>query len=154
MDPVSLARGIVTLLVPYLAKAGDVIAGKVGEATWEGVSTKVKAVHDAIRDKFYEHPYAAQTLTRLEERPEDEGRQIAVRALLTELLGEDSQLQAVLEDALAQAKHAGADSVIEVYGSGAAAIAGGVAAGKGGYAAGRDINVGSPVPTHQDSSSA
>ncbi len=36
MEPVSVAAGAVTALVPYLAEAGKAAAGEVGKSTWAG----------------------------------------------------------------------------------------------------------------------
>lgn len=146
MDLVTLATGAVSLLVPYLAKAGRTIADKVGKDVWDIVNTKVETLYESIKNKFTGNDYAGQTLKRLEEKPEDEDRQNAMKSILKENLAEDPQFQEVVGQLLAETKQVGGDSVIRVYGSGAAAAHGGVAAGEGGYAAGRDINIGSSPP--------
>lgn len=143
MDLVTLATGAVSLLVPYLAKAGRSIAEKVGKDVWDIVSSKVETLYDAIKNKFKGNDYASQSLKRLEEKPEDEDRQAAMKSVLKEVLAEDSQFQKTLSQLLAEAKQMGGDSIIQVYGSGAAATHRGVAAGERGYAAGRDIHTGS-----------
>lgn len=142
MDPITLATGAVSLLVPHLAKAGKVVADKVGQEVWDKVSNKIEKLYETIKNKFIGNDYAIQTLKRLEEKPDDKDRQSAMQSILKEVLIEDSQFQKILSQILAEAKQVGGESVIQVYGSGAAATHGGVAAGKGGYAVGRDIIIG------------
>ncbi len=139
MDPTTLASGVVSLLVPYLAKAGKTIAEKVGEDAWNTVNSKIERLYDAIENKFRGNDYANQTLKRLEEKPEDKGRQSAIESVLKEVLAEDQQFQKMLSQFLAEAKQAGGDTIIQVYGSGAAATHRGVAAGEGGIAVGGNI---------------
>ncbi len=67
-----------------------------------------------------------------------------MESVLKEVLAEDQQFQKMLSQLLAETKQAGGDSIIQVYGSGAAASHGGVAAGEGGYAAGGNIIIGRP----------
>jgi len=145
MDPVTLAMGAISLLIPHLAKAGKAVADKVGQEVWDKVNNKVEKLYEIIKNNFSGNDYATQTLKRLEEKPEDKERQNAMQSVLKEVLVEDSQFQKILSQILVEAKQVGGESVIQVYGSGAAATHGGVAAGKGGYAAGRDIIVGKPL---------
>lgn len=139
MNIETIATGAVSLLVSYFAKAGKAIANKVGIEVWDKVSNKVETLYQTIKNKFTDNDYANQTLKRLEEKPEDQGRQNAMEIILKEALIEDTQLQKMLGQLLAEAIQAGGDSIIQVYGSGAAASHGGIAAGEGGYAAGGDI---------------
>jgi hypothetical protein len=84
MDPASAA---VMLLAPYLAKFGESFAARAGEAALDGT----KALFGAIRRKFSQDndPYAQQTLDRLAQQPDDEGRQAALRSVLEEKANED-----------------------------------------------------------------
>lgn len=146
MDPVTIATSAVSLLVPYLAKGGRAIADKVGKDVWDKVSNKVETLHETIKNKFSSDDYYSQTLKRLEEKPEDKGRQSNLESVLKEVLAEDTQFQKMLSQLLNETKEAGGDSIIQVYGSGAAATHGGVAAGERGYAAGRDNVIGRQPP--------
>ena len=82
MDMAQIATTAATLLAPYLVKAGEAAAKKVGEAAWE----KVKALYQAIRKKLAadKDDYAAKTLARLEEQPTNKGRQAALADVLAE----------------------------------------------------------------------
>jgi hypothetical protein len=144
MDPVTLATGAISLLVPHLAKTGKVVVDKVGQEVWDKVSNKVEKLYETIKNKFIGNDYAIQTLKRLEEKPEEKDRQSAMHSVLKEVLVEDAQFQKMLSQILAEAKQAGGNSVIQIYGSGTAATHGGVAAGERGYAAGRDMIIGRP----------
>ncbi len=140
----TLATGAVSLLVPYLAKAGKTIAEKVGKDAWDMVNSKIEKLYETIKNKITGNDYASQTLKRLEEKPEDEDRQIAMKSVLKDVLAEDQQFQKTLSQLLDEVKQVGGDNIIQVYGSGAAATSGGVAAGEGGYAAGGNIVIGRP----------
>jgi hypothetical protein len=142
MDPITIATGAVSMLIPYLANKGETIIKKVGKEKWKKLKEKTKSIFSAIKDKFEGNEYAVQTLKRMEEKPEDEGRQSAMKDVLMEILTEDEKFQKILSQLLNDAKQTGGDKFIQVYGSGAIAIGDGVAAGEGGYAAGRDIIIG------------
>ena len=82
MISVPIITSVVTLLAPYLAKAGEEVAKKAGEASWE----KMKALYQVICNKFSadKDDYAQQTLKRLEEKPSEESRQRALTDILVE----------------------------------------------------------------------
>ena len=82
MDIAQIAPAAAALLGPYLAKAGEAAAKKIGEAAWE----KTGALYQAIRRRFEadKDEKAQETLQRLEEQPLDEGRQAALADILTE----------------------------------------------------------------------
>lgn len=142
MDIEAIAKGAIVLLVPYLSKAGETIADKVGKDVLDKANKIIEKLYGTIKNKFVGNDYANQTLHRLEEKPEDKGRQSAMESVLKEVLVEDTQFQKMLDRLLIEARQAGGDSIIQVYGSGAAASHGGIAAGEGGYAAGGDIIIG------------
>ncbi|MGC9084548.1 MAG: hypothetical protein ACP5ME_15410 [Anaerolineae bacterium] len=77
-----IAAAAAALLGPYLAKAGEALAKKAGEAAW----AKVEALYQAIRRKFAadRDDYAQKTLQRLEEQPSSEARQAALADVLAE----------------------------------------------------------------------
>jgi hypothetical protein len=92
MDPVSAA---IVLLAPYLAKAGASFASKAGEAAFEAT----RSLLDRIRRKFDDDGdnYARTTLARLEEKPDDEGRQGALKSVLEEKAQADPAFAGDLE---------------------------------------------------------
>ena len=150
MDPVTLAASAVSLLVPYLAKAGRIVVENAGKDVGEFVSSKVEALYEAVKNKFTRNDYASQSLKRLAEKPDDEDRQATMKGVLKDALADDPRLQEMLSQLLAEIKQVGGDSIIQVYGSGAAATRGGVAAGERGYAAGGDINIGRVPSEHEE----
>ncbi len=85
MEPVSLTAAALALLSPYLAKAGEAFAGKAGTV----LADKAGALYQALKKKFEDDPYAEQTLTRVEEKPESEERQAALKGVLAEKMGND-----------------------------------------------------------------
>lgn len=100
---------------------------------------KVKTLYESIKNKFQGNNYAAQTLKRLKDKPEDEGRQSTMKSVLKDVLAEDQQFQKILSQLLAEVKQAGGNTIVQVYDSGAAAAHGGVAASEGSQAAGGNI---------------
>jgi len=82
----TVAAQIVSTIVPYLIKAGKVAV--------EGVAAKAI---DVIRKKFKGDDYAEQTLKRLEDKPEDEGRASAMRIMLAEKMRSDRKFASILE---------------------------------------------------------
>ena len=85
MDPMTLAAAAVTIAAPYFGEAGKAAAKKAGEAA----VAQVEALVGAIRQKFgaNKDDYAEQTLARLEQQPEAEGR----RRALTDLVAEKAE---------------------------------------------------------------
>jgi len=113
MDPASAA---VALLAPYLAKAGEAAASKAGEAAVAGA----KALLEMIRRRFGGEgdQYARQTLERLEDKPEDRGRQAALEGVLAEKAEQDGSFRTELERLVQQTTfdRPVAEFLTEVYG--------------------------------------
>lgn len=84
---IDIAAAVVALLAPYLAKAGESMASKLGEKAVEAT----EALLQIIRDKFAKDKdtYAEQTLQRVEKEPEDKARQAALRGVLEEKIQAD-----------------------------------------------------------------
>lgn len=144
MDVGTLASGAVSLLVPYLVKAGKTISNKIGEDTGNMVDKKIETIYEGIKKKFIGKDYASQTIKRLEEKPEDEDRQNAMKGVLKEVLTEDIQFQKMLIQLLAEAKKEGGGNIIKIHESGAIATGGSEINIKGKYASGRDIKFDRP----------
>jgi hypothetical protein len=79
-DPVTIGTLVVAALAPYLAKAGEAVAEKAGEAGWEGM----KSLTALVRRKFTSDNdgEALTTLGLLEKKPESKGYQTAVAELV------------------------------------------------------------------------
>jgi hypothetical protein len=66
MDPVTIATGAATLLVPYVKKAAEEFAGEAGTA----VLQKVGHLLTRIRDRLFGDAAARDTVDRFEQSPE------------------------------------------------------------------------------------
>jgi hypothetical protein len=88
MDPKvisALASSIVTVLVPYLAKAGAELAKEIGKMSIEKIGT----LYQAIKAHFQSHPAADEALTDMEATPDDEDTQAALRLQLKKQMEAD-----------------------------------------------------------------
>jgi hypothetical protein len=108
MDPGTIALAAVTVLAPYFAKAGEAVAGKVGEAAWE----KMKAVYTAVKGKLTGDPYAEETLKRVEEEPQSGSRQAALASVLEDKIKTDASFGQNLLRLVEEAKKSGAQEVV------------------------------------------
>jgi hypothetical protein len=103
MDPVTIAAATVAALSPYLAKAGEKIAGAAGDAAWK----QAGSLYERLKQKFVGKPAAQAALDDLEQAPADADTQAALRKELKKLLAEDGDLLRELSAALGQMKTAG-----------------------------------------------
>ena len=113
MDPQTIsviATTAVGFLSPYLAKAGEVAAKKVGED-----------IYQALKARFGVKPAAQEALTDLEKAPSDTDLQAALRVQLKKLLAEDEAFAAQLQQLLQKAggTEAGATIIKQVAGDNA-----------------------------------
>jgi hypothetical protein len=95
MDPQTasiIATTVVGFLSPYLVKAGEAIAKKIGED-----------IYHVLKARFSNRPAAQEALTDLEQAPNDADLQAALRVQLRKLLREDEvfakQVRDMLDDA-------------------------------------------------------
>lgn len=113
MDPQTIsviATTAVGFLSPYLAKAGEVAAKKVGED-----------IYQALKARFGKKPAAQEALADLEKAPSDTDLQAALRVQLKKLLVEDEAFAAQLQQLLQKAggTEAGATIIKQVAGDNA-----------------------------------
>jgi hypothetical protein len=96
MDPVTttIAVAAVSLIKPFLEKAGEGFAGKLGEGAWE----KAKQMYEAVRKRL--DLQKDPSFQKLAERPSDDGAQAAAVRRLDELLKGDHELARTLADLL------------------------------------------------------
>lgn len=124
MDPVTLAATALTVLSPYLVKAGEKMAEKIGDTLPENAGR----LWGTLFAKFKGKPAAEEAVTDLAKSPEDADVQAAFRNQLKKALAEDPEFLALfaglLEKALTES------------------IANSAVAGSGGVA----VNVGGGVP--------
>lgn len=109
MDALMIATTVVNLLVPYLSKAAESLAGKAGGAAWE----KLETLFAAVKKKLAGDAYAEETLKRVSAEPESKSRQAALVGILEEQIGKDSEFAGTLQKLLNEAKDSGVDSIIQ-----------------------------------------
>jgi hypothetical protein len=85
----------VAILAPYFAEAGKTAAVKAGDAAVDGI----RALASMIRRKFEDDgdDYAKETLSRLENKPDDQGRQAALQGVIAEKAEADPAFAAEVE---------------------------------------------------------
>ena len=125
MDPITLAPAILSVLLPYLVKAGEKAAEKIGETLpenagklWGALSEKFKG-KDAVKD--------------LAANPSDEDAQGAFRLQLKKALTEDPEFLAALAGLFEKAEQEAAQQ------SSATARDGGIAVNIAGNAEGNIV---------------
>jgi hypothetical protein len=130
MDPVTIATAVVAFLSPYFTEGGKAAAKKVGEAL---VAT--------IKRRFQGKPAAEEALKDVEETPQDEDLQAALRVQLKKVMQQDEVFAAELATLLDEARRsAPATYQARLIGSGA------IAQGEGATAVGeRGVAIGGSV---------
>ena len=113
MDAVAIAAATVAALSPYLAKAGEKIAGAVGEAAWKQAGT----LYEKLRLRLADKPAAQAALADLEKDPTDTDTQAALRKELKKLLAEDGDLLRELSEAVGKAGAGGVSFNNQIAGS-------------------------------------
>ena len=137
MDPTTVATTAVTVLAPYIVKAGEKTAEKLGEMLPAGVGK----VWTAITGRFKGKPAAESATAELVAQPDDEDNQTAFRIQLKKVLENDPGFMAELAQLLSIVQPERGDQILNT-GSGAVATHGGVGAGAGGVAVGGDVHDG------------
>jgi hypothetical protein len=134
MDPATtsaVVSTVLSVLIPYLQKAGDKFAEEIGKSIPENVGK----LYDAIKQRFSKKPIALETMDDLEKKPNDPDLQAALRVQLRKLLDEDAAFAEELRALLSQ----GSGISISQTGSGSVATNEGVSAGEQGLAVKGDI---------------
>jgi hypothetical protein len=117
MDPVligSLASGVVSVLVPYLAKAGEEFSKEMGKT----LGHKIGDIYTAVVKRFQSKPAAAEALADLKATPDDKDAQAAVRLQLKKQMQADLAFADELRQLLGQVEQdeQGASFLTQVYG--------------------------------------
>ena len=121
MDPTTVATTAVTVLAPYIVKAGEKTAEKLGEMLPAGIGK----VWTAITGRFKGKPAAESITAELVAQPNDEDNQTAFRIQLKKVLESDPGFMAELVQLLAAVQSEREDQILNT-GSGAVATRGGV----------------------------
>lgn len=100
MDPATLAAAALTVLSPYLVKAGQRIAENIADSLPENAASLWKALTDRLAGK----PAAEAAVRDLAQEPADEDNQAALRKELKKALAEDPQFLAAMTGLLEKAQ--------------------------------------------------
>ncbi len=87
MDFQVTATAALTLLAPYLAKAGESVAEKVGDAMYKQAQT----LYTVIKDKFKGDQTAEKTLARVKQEPDKKAWKDTFLGILIMKLEEDPE---------------------------------------------------------------
>ncbi len=115
----TIVAGAVTAMVALLGKAAQPLAERAGEKVARAASSLLQVVKSRVKGDTY----AEQTLARLEEQPEDEGRQAGLKSVLSELMTKDAQFKDIVDKLVSEIKEADSRNVI-AWGEGSVAIGG------------------------------
>lgn len=108
MDFQVTATAAMTLLAPYLAKAGENVAGKVGDAMYKQAQT----LYTVIKDKFKGDQTAEKTLARVKQEPDKKTWKDAFLGVLTMKLEEDPEFANTIKQLVQEAeKLPGGDNI-------------------------------------------
>lgn len=99
MEITAIAQTLAALLapaLPYLLKAGESAASKIGEDAWE----KAKTLWGKLSAKIKAKPSAQEAVEDVAKAPADDDAQAALRVQLKKLLLDDTSLAKELEQLL------------------------------------------------------
>lgn len=102
-----LATSVVNLLTPFLQKAGEKVVDEVVDKAY----TKTKDLYDFIKMKMNTSNVAKEILLDLENSPEEQGNQAAVRARLEEIMNNDEDFAGRLLTFFKEADNVGVNVV-------------------------------------------
>lgn len=139
VEPFSIAAAAVALLAPYLERLAKQVAEQATDAVGEAAVPAVKRLYQAVRARLRPGTYAGNQLQGLEERPESEGRQQALRTALVEELESDPAFAAELERLVSDAKAAVGT---QITATDTGVVAGRDSSIRGQYVAARDMTIG------------
>jgi murein L,D-transpeptidase YcbB/YkuD len=148
VEPVSLAASAVALLVPYLERVAGRVAEQATDALADAAIPALKRLYEAVKARLRPGTYAGNQLQGVEERPDSEGRQQALRSALAEEVESDPAFAAELDRLVSQAQTA---TGVRVTATDVGVIAGRDAHLRGGYVAGRDMDLSGGIPPKQPS---
>lgn len=102
MDPTMVATQALALLSPYIVRAGDAAAQKLGEAA----AKNAEAILDLIRRRFGadQDTYGEQTLAKVLEKPNEQWPKEALKDQLVEKAQNDASFRNELESLVQTAK--------------------------------------------------
>jgi hypothetical protein len=139
VEPFSLATAAVALLTPLLQRAGGRVAEQAADALTDAALPAVKRLYQAVKERLRPGTYAGSQLEGVEQRPDSESRQQALRSALAEELEADPAFAAEVERLVGEAHAAGG---VQLTVSDAGVVAGRDVHQRGQYVAGRDLNIG------------
>jgi hypothetical protein len=139
VEPFSLAAAAVALLTPLLQRAVGRFAEQGADALADAAVPTVKRLYQALKDRLRPGTYAGSQLEGVEQRPDSESRQQALRSALAEELEADPTFAAEVNRLVGEAQAAGG---VQLTVSDVGVVAGRDVHQRGQYVAGRDLNIG------------
>jgi hypothetical protein len=112
VDINAIAAAVITLLSPYLAKAGEEAAKQIGNAAWK----KMAEIHQIIKTRFKKEKddFPAKTLEQFEKDPKK--RKGAMQEVLVKILEKDPELATSLLNLLKETEKADPEFITQVLG--------------------------------------
>lgn len=110
METTALVQTLTALLapaLPYLLKAGESAAEKIGEDAWE----KAKTLWGKISGKIKAKPSALEAVEDVANAPADEDAQAVLRVQLKKMLTEDAGLAKELEQMISMWQKSGSMAI-------------------------------------------
>lgn len=139
VEPVSLATAVVSLLAPFLRQLGGQVAEKASAELTDAALPAIKRLYHTLKERLRPGSYARSQLQGVEERPDSEGRQQALRSALAEELESDPAFAAEVERLVSEAQAA---SGVQITANDTGVVAGRDVHQRGQYVAGRDLHIG------------
>lgn len=146
VEPAGLAATAVALLTPYLQRLAGRVVEHAADAIADEALPAVQRLYDTLRVRLRPGTYAANQLQGVEESPDSDGRQQALRAALVEELEDDPAFAAEIERLVNDTQEAGG---VQIRVTDTGIVAGRDVNQRGRYVAGRDMTVGG---THAEQS--
>ena len=107
VDPIT-ASVAVSLVSPFLVKAGEKFVEKVGEK----LADKTGQIYNLLKESFAADEYAGLTLLRLEQAPENERRKSALETVIIEKMENDNEFAEQLSKLIDEATQADTNNII------------------------------------------
>jgi hypothetical protein len=141
LNPAALASQVLPMIVIYLRHIGGRIADHITDDLDDAVMNRLTAVYDSVKAKLTGGSFAGQALEHLEQEPENERRQGAFEAAMTEVIEGDPRFASMLARTLEETRRIVGPTLTRIEQSGATSIHGDVIL-EGTNVAGRDVHIG------------
>jgi hypothetical protein len=104
MDPLSLAAMAVPIVAGFLLRVGKRVAGHISQDLEDDATSKLEALYEAIKQRLSGDDFAARSLQRFEEDPENERRQGVLTEVIADAAEADESFAEELDQLVEDAK--------------------------------------------------